>query len=146
MSLFSFSPPEKFNLNLHWITVFSLVYLAIPCMLFFSSWFTPWIAWPVNMGIIFSLFTFAMLVYKDERIKQAGYSGSPEVQDVWGGHLNHEHVSLYQKIPDCRSPYIPASILQKGEAENIWPGCILPKARGCDYSRPMKPDGKYVSY
>ncbi len=92
------------------------------------------------------IITFAMLVCKDERIKQAGYSGSPEVQDVWGGHLNHEHVSLYQKIPDCRSPYIPGSILQKGEAENIWPGCILPKARGCDYSRPMKPDGKYVSY
>ena len=34
----------KFPLSQHWVTVMSLVYLALPCMLFFSSWYAPWVA------------------------------------------------------------------------------------------------------
>lgn len=43
------------SISLHWVTVISLLYLALPCMLFFSSWFTPWVAWPVNLGIAVSI-------------------------------------------------------------------------------------------
>lgn len=47
------------GISLHWVTVISLLYLALPCMLFFSSWFTPWVAWPVNLGIFLTLYVYA---------------------------------------------------------------------------------------
>ncbi len=47
------------GISLHGVTVISLLYLALPCMLFFSSWFTPWVAWPVNLGIFLTLYVYA---------------------------------------------------------------------------------------
>lgn len=90
------------------------------------------------------ILTFALLVLRDERLNELYFTGSPEVRDVWGGHLNHYHPSIYQKIPDCSPPFIPGILLNKGEAEQVWPGNILPKAPGCDYTRPARPDGRYV--
>lgn len=92
------------------------------------------------------LLSLALLINRDERVKDFKYTGTPEVSDVWGGHLNHEHVSLYQKIPDCQPPAIPGCMLEKGKAEHVFPGIILPKAPGCDYSKQATPDGIFVTY
>lgn len=92
------------------------------------------------------LLTFALLVSRDERVRDFKYTGTPEVADVWGGHMNHEHVSLYQKIPDCNPPFIPGCMLDKGKAEHVFPGNLFPKAPGCDYTKPVKPDGVLITY
>ncbi len=89
---------------------------------------------------------FVLLICRDEQIINPVFTGCPRVQDVWSGHLNHEHPSLYQKIPDCSPPIIPGILLKKGEAEHVWPGLILPKAGGCDYSRAPQPDGVHIRY
>lgn len=92
------------------------------------------------------LLTLALLVSRDERVRDFKYTGTPQVSDVWGGHLNHEHVSLYQKIPDCNPPLIPGCMMEKGEAEHVFPGNMLPKAPGGDYTKPATPDGVFVTY
>ena len=89
---------------------------------------------------------FVILISRDEQITTPVFTRNPHVQDVWSGHLNHEHPSLYQKIPDCSPSFIPGLLLKKGEAEQVWPGLILPKAGGCDYSRPPQPDGTHIRY
>ncbi len=89
---------------------------------------------------------FCLLVVRDKQIVAPVFTGEPLVQDVWSGHLHHSHPSLYQKIPDCKPVLIPGILLKKGEAEQIWPGLILPKAKGCDYTRPAQPDGYHIRY
>ncbi len=61
------------------------------------------------------------------------------VADQWNGHLNHEAPFLRQSIPQT-VPHPADFILLKhsGEAEKHFPGTLLPKAPGCDYSRPPK--------
>lgn len=89
---------------------------------------------------------FILLVCRDEQIVNPVFTKESRVRDVWSGHLNHDHPSLFQKIPDCQPPIIPGIILRGGEAEQVWPGLILPKAQGCDYSLPAKPDGYHIRY
>lgn len=88
-----------------------------------------------NIKYIFVLSTLVMNVYA---IVQDGckWTKSPVVDDLWNGHLYHEHHSLYQKIPHCKPSRMPALRLKEGEAEKVFPGNILPKAPGCDYTRP----------
>lgn len=92
------------------------------------------------------ILSFALLASRDERVTDISYTGKARVTDVWGGHLHHQHVSIYQKIPDCRKPLIRGCLLPKGEAEKTWPGIILPKAKGCNYTPPMQPDGKLIPF
>lgn len=92
------------------------------------------------------ILSFALLASRDERVTDISYTGNARVTDVWGGHLHHQHVSIYQKIPECKKPIIPGCLLPKGEAERIWPGIILPKAKGCDYTPPMQPDGRLIPF
>lgn len=89
---------------------------------------------------------FCILITRDEQIVRPVFTGEPRVQDVWNGHLHHNHPSLYQKIPDCKPALIPGLLLKKGEAEHTWPGLILPKAKGCDYTRPAQPDGYHIRH
>lgn len=92
------------------------------------------------------LVSLAILASRDERIKDISYTGKAKVTDVWGGHLHHPHVSIYQKVPDCKAPLIPGCMLHKGEAEQTYPCSILPKAKGCDYTPAMQPDGRIIRY
>ncbi len=79
----------------------------------------------------------AFLVYAADIASKCGSRGYLEVDDAWNGHLNHEAPFLRQSIPPCREPAIPGILLREsGESEKHFPGCLLPKAPGCDYSRP----------
>ena len=88
------------------------------------------------------IFLLASLVLNGYELAQKGirFTHTPVVQDVWNGHLYHRHPSLYQKIPHCRDSFFPALFLKNGEAESCFPGNLLPKAPGCDYSRPANWD------
>ncbi len=60
-----------------------------------------------------------------------------QTDDMWNGHLNHPHRPLNQAVPYCNAPMISEVMMRSpGESENTFPGCLLPKAPGCDYSRP----------
>ncbi len=74
------------------------------------------------------------------------YTGSPVIPDVWNGHLHHKHPSLYQKLPDCKPALIPGILQAGGSAEAQFPWKHLPKASGCDYSRPAQPDGIHIRF
>lgn len=68
-----------------------------------------------------------------------GERGYLDVEDAWNGHLNHDAAFLNQSVPPCKEPIIPCLMLrQSGESERYFPGRLLPKAPGCDYSRPPK--------
>lgn len=59
------------------------------------------------------------------------------IADDWNGHVAYDCKEHRQKIPDCKEPLIPHIIMNKGgESETHFPGCLLPKAPGCDYSLP----------
>ena len=137
--IFYGSSPDSgmFGQNELWLKTSIIFHMHLIAALCFN-----WQSLPVVK--YFYLVSFALLVCRDERVTETRFTGTAQVEDVWGGHLNHEHVSLYQKIPACKPPFIPGSLLKKGEAELVWPGIILPKAKGCDYSRPMKPDGRFI--
>lgn len=137
--LFYGSSPESgmFGQNELWLKASIIYHMHLIAALCFN-----WSELPVIKYLY--ILSFAMLVLRDERLNELHFTGSPCVRDVWGGHLNHCHPSIYQKIPNCRKAFIPGSLLNKGEAEQVWPGLILPKAPGCDYSRPAMPDGRYV--
>ena len=93
------------------------------------------------------LAAFIILNTKDILSTKKKPTHTPVVSDVWNGHLHHQHPSLYQKLPHChRSAIHNALLLQGGEAEQNFPGTILPKAKGCDYSRPMQPDGVHITH
>ena len=58
--------PTNFSLSQHWITVISLVYLALSGMMFFGAWFAPWAAWPVNLGILAAIIWIACRKQADD--------------------------------------------------------------------------------
>lgn len=64
------------------------------------------------------------------------------VKDIWNGHLNHSDPFLRQSVPPTREPLVPGILLREaGESERHFPGSLLPKAPGCDYTRPMSGNG-----
>ncbi len=87
-----------------------------------------WLYW-----LFLSLFSFAM----DTR--GTIHNGPHEMKDILNGHLHHPQFAfLNQSCPPCKPPAIPGVMLRKsGESEQLFPGCILPKTPGCDYSRPL---------
>lgn len=65
------------------------------------------------------------------------YDPDIKVRDEWNGHICHMEPIMQQKIPNTHSPAINGILLNRdGESEDTFPGCLLPKAPGCDYSRP----------
>lgn len=67
------------------------------------------------------------------------------IADDWNGHIAHDCKALRQHVPGCEKPLIPHLIMNvSGESENHFPGCLLPKAPGCDYSLPPKEKGDSV--
>ncbi len=69
-----------------------------------------------------------------------------EVDDQWNGHLNHGAAFLNQSVPHCNAPMVPGVLLREaGESEKHFPGCLLPQAPGCDYSRPARVGGPKVA-
>ncbi len=74
-----------------------------------------------------------------------GTNGYLETDDKWNGHLNHDASFLNQSVPPCKEPLVPGIMLRTaGESEEHFPGCLLPKAPGCDYSRPMREEDPSV--
>lgn len=65
------------------------------------------------------------------------YTGQGYVADDCNGHLYHDRPSSLPQKDDIIKGLL---YNQGGESESHFPGCLLPKARGCDYSRPrLKP-------
>ncbi len=70
-------------------------------------------------------------------------NGYMEVNDLWNGHLCHDAPFIHRMIPPCKEPMVPGVLLREaGASEKTFPGNLLPKAPGCDYSRP--PEGTEV--
>lgn len=70
------------------------------------------------------------------------YDSRIVIRDTLNGHLYHPgYQFLQQSVPACKEPIINGIILREGGAsERVFPGNLLPKARGCDYSRPLQLD------
>lgn len=65
------------------------------------------------------------------------YNQELKVGDEWNGHVGHREPILMQHVPQTHSPIVGGILLNRdGESEDTFPGCLLPKAPGCDYSRP----------
>lgn len=139
--IFYGSSPDSgiFGLNELWLKASIVYHMHLIAALCFN-----WRS--LCIGKYLYILAFILLVSRDERVQDIQFTGNAKVEDVWGGHLHHAHVSIYQKVPDCKEPLIPGCLLKQGEAELVWPGVILPKAGGADYSRPMKPDGKLIKH
>ena len=89
--------------------------------------------------------TLLLTVYNLYQMKLK-LTGSPMIPDVWNGHLYHQHPSLYQKLPDCKSTFIPGLLQPGGASEKHLPWSLLPKAKGCDYTCPAQPDGVHIRF
>lgn len=70
------------------------------------------------------------------------FDANKNVEDKWNGHLYHPgYHFLNQSTPPCKDPALSGILLRKGGAsEWQFPGMILPKAPGCDYTRPVVPE------
>ncbi len=100
-------------------------------------WLQHWrhIGWYKYVILLLCLGTKARVVVNDVRL--FGSREYLQVDDRWNGHLNHDDPFLNQSVPPCKEPLVPGVMLREaGESEAHFPGCLLPKAPGCDYSRP----------
>ena len=88
-----------------------------------------WLIW-CSITLVFYLFSS---VYS--------FNPSLRVFDEWNGHVCHIQPIMKQKIPDTHSPIIDGVLIKEnGQSERLFPGCLLPKAPGCDYTRPHQSD------
>lgn len=62
------------------------------------------------------------------------YTGQSYVEDDCNGHLYHVHRDAIKVKSDLLEGLL---YTVSGESEKHFPGCILPKAHGCDYTRPL---------
>lgn len=130
------SPPSEryqgFNeLTLKGSFVFSLIF---SCM-----WYEDWkyIRRPIKIMAV-SWLIASTSVYCVGQIRH--FSWNHRVDDMWNGHLNHRNRFLNQSVPPTRDPLLEGVLIRvSGGAEEVFPGCMLPKARGCDYSLPCDP-------
>lgn len=131
------SPPSEryqgFNeLTLKGTFVFSLI---LSCM-----WFEDWkyIRKPIRIIAVVWLIA-SVSVYCIGQIRH--FSWEHRVDDMWNGHLNHGNRFLNQSVPPTRDPILKGVLIRVGGGSEVFfPGCMLPKARGCDYSLPCDPD------
>ncbi len=120
---------------------------SAPCyiLLLGCCWFAAWprIGWyrHLYMGICLALFIYITAAY----FRNWGSNAYLEVDDKWNGHMNHADAFFNQSVPPCKEPLVPGILLREsGESEKHFPGCLLPKAPGCDYSRPPRTREKAV--
>ncbi len=91
----------------------------------------------IGIGLLAAINTFA------KQIRHFDASRYLVVEDLWNGHLNHDHPFLNQSIPPCKEPMAPGVLLRRsGESEEHFPGCLLRRAPGCDYSAPPSPKAR----
>lgn len=128
-----------FGLNELWLKTSLIYHMHLIAALCLNWDKLPWVKYVYVLSLV-------VLFSRDERIRSLQYTGVPAVQDVWQGHLLHTHRSLYQKIPHCNPCCIQGLMLEGGQAEKHFPGKLLPKAPGCDYTRPMQPDGRFITH
>ncbi|MCI7004178.1 MAG: hypothetical protein MR890_02015, partial [Akkermansia muciniphila] len=62
------------------------------------------------------------------------YTGQSYVEDDCNGHLYHVHRDSINVKKDLVEGLL---YTESGESEKNFPGCILPRAHGCDYTRPL---------
>ena len=62
------------------------------------------------------------------------YTGQRYVDDYRNGHLYHDRMG---RCVEQKDAILGLLYTKNGECETIFPGCLLPKGRGCDYSRPL---------
>ena len=62
------------------------------------------------------------------------YTGQDYVEDDCNGHLYHERNGSLEPRRDLIGDLL---YTEPGESEKHFPSSILPKGRGCDYSRPL---------
>ncbi len=80
-------------------------------------------------------------------VEEWGTNQYLQVDDLWNGHLNHEARFLNQSIPPSREPCLPGILFREaGASEHFFPGNLLPKAPGCDYSVPPDEDERCHLY
>lgn len=114
------------GLNELWLKA-CLVYTFVLCVYLAYSW--SYLGW----GRILPIFVMSVFVvtYIVSFIK--GYTGQEYVADDCNGHLYHDRPA---KLPQKTDSIRGLLYTQGGESEKLFPGNLLPKARGCDYSRP----------
>lgn len=88
----------------------------------------------LGIGVFFTIIDMIAGVYLFEA------TPTPfNIKDKWDGHLNHDDPFFIQSVPRCKEPFIQGIMLRSGgESEKHFPGCLIPKAPGCDYSRRPK--------
>ncbi len=115
----------------------SAVITAVLAFLYIENWkkLAAWFRIGLTSWLIFAT-SFSLI----GQIKN--FSPEKKVDDYWNGHLNHQHPFLNQSIPGTKPSSTNFFMLRKsGESEYFFPGSILPKAPGCDYSKPI---GKWI--
>ncbi len=83
--------------------------------------------------LVSALMSLVLLI----KTKSSSFTTDPTVKDVWNGHLYHDD-PFFSRLPGAKENSLFSEILLKesGESERTIPGSLLPKAKGCDYTRP----------
>ncbi len=116
----------------------SIVYTTALATMWTEDW--PGIARSIRL-IMLPWMVFITLGYFYPAFRD--FDTNHRIPDPWNGHLNHDHPFLRQSIPGVKKGFwTPLFLHHSGEAEQHFPGCIMPKAPGCDYSRPYRPDSR----
>lgn len=109
----------------------SIIYSMLIIILWCENWEKIWR--PFRWAAL-SWATIATVVFCYGQVKK--WDPEHQIADMWNGHLCHDRSFLNQSIPESKEAIVPNLILTKsGEAENMFPGCLLPKGRKVDYSR-----------
>ncbi len=125
-----------------WLKAAPMYLMLVGCW-----WLAAWrrIGWYKYLLVGFCAFTLLAQValYADLFSKRT--HAYLEVDDQWNGHLCHDAPFIHRMVPPCKEPMLPGVMLREaGESERHFPGCLLPKAPGCDYTRPARVGGPKV--
>ncbi len=86
-------------------------------------------------GLYLAVASISLLSFIYEKPKS--FARTNTLEDQWNGHLNHDHPYLLVSAPYTKQPIVPAVMFRKeGESEECFPGNLLPKAPGIDYTVP----------
>ncbi|MBR5894199.1 MAG: hypothetical protein IKZ13_01505 [Akkermansia sp.] len=111
------------------------VYVLLLCYVVVSAWRNIPI-WGRSLWFACSL--SMLLPFVSDLTKDITFHPRTEqIKDELNGHLYHPtHAFLKQSCPPCKDVLIPGIIMREsGRSEKVFPGCLLPKAKGCNYAR-----------
>ncbi len=99
-------------------------------------WVKHWGDFKYYKYLILGCGLFALALLCRERYRT--FSPDMPVYDCWNGHLNHDDPFFERAWPPLKETSLLSEIImdESGESEKRFPGLLLPKAPGCDYSRP----------